>query len=419
VDLDAVRPIADAVLYEGYLLYPYRASADKNRNRWQFGVVMPTGYALTDPSERSFIQAECVVEGDATATVGVALRFLHPQRRTVQRWTGTGYDPTDVLDVDGTPLAAWEEAVEHEIVFEGSPPYLRDFAVEPAARTEPVMDRHGRLIGRVIHRRRQLRGTVLVATEPVPGPWRASRLRVRVDNRTHLPGPVDRSTALLSALVGCHAIIGVADGAFLSMVDSPEWAAAAVADCVNIGTWPVLAGPPGRRDLMLCAPIILYDHPRVAPESTGDLFDATEIDEILSLRTRALTDVEKRAARATDPRAAALIDRVEALDSTQLHRLHGTIRDPRPAPAAADAVVVAGREVRGGSRVRLRPGTRRSDAQDMFLTGRIAVVEAVLHDVEDNIYLAVTLADDPAADLQRGHGRFWYFAPDEVEPCDG
>jgi hypothetical protein len=64
----------------------------------------------------------------------------------------------------------------------------------------------------------------------------------------------------------------------------------------------------------------------------------------------------------------------------------------------------------------LRPGRRRADAQDMFLAGRAALVEAVLLDVDDTAYLAVTLADDPAADLQAAHGRFLYFAPDEVEP---
>jgi hypothetical protein len=257
--------------------------------------------------------------------------------------------------------------------------------------------------------------------------------------------------------VASHTIVEVSGGAFVSMTDPPEWAAEAVADCANIGTWPVLAGPPGHRDAVLCAPIILYDHPEIAPESPGDLFDATEIDEILTLRTLALSDAEKREARATDPRAAALIDRVEALDAGQLERLHGVVRyrgepsgsrppaheapvvpdrtRPDPAPSdqdcpwwdpaadesvspATDTVVVAGRSVARGSRVRLRPGARRADAQDMFLAGRLAVVEAVLLDVDDNPYLAVTLTDDPAADLQRSHGRFLYFAPDEVAPCD-
>ena len=83
-------------------------------------------------------------------------------------------------------------------------------------------------------------------------------------------------------------------GTFLSMTDPPEWAAAEVAACENIGTWPVLAGPADCRDLLLSSPVILYDHPEVAAESAGELFDATEIDEILTLRTLALTDAEKR-----------------------------------------------------------------------------------------------------------------------------
>src|SRR5258708_10534432 len=85
------------------------------------------------------------------------------------------------------------------------------------------------------------------------------------------------------------------------MTDPPEWAAGEVAACVNTGTWPVQAGPADCRDLMLSSPVILYDHPEVAPESAGDLFDATEIDEILTLRTLALTDAERRQTRAPAP----------------------------------------------------------------------------------------------------------------------
>ncbi len=232
------------------------------------------------------------------------------------------------------------------------------------------------------------------------------------------------------------------------MTDPPEWASPQVAACQNNGCWPVLAGPDGSRQVMLAAPIILPDHPQVAPESPGELYDGTEIDEILTLRTLALSDEEKAAARATDPRAAALIDRVDAMDAPTMAQLHGTIRamsahrrrarpaSPRPArgrraeqvpwwdPGAdasvspgTDSVIVAGHRVARGSRVILRPGARRADAQDMFLAGRAALVEAVLLDVDDTAYLAVTLADDPAADLQSAHGRFLYFSPDEVEPC--
>jgi hypothetical protein len=448
VNLETARAIADAVLYEGYLLYPYRASAQKNRSRWQFGVVMPADYADADESERPFTQAECVVEGDADTAFTVALRFLQVQQRTVSAQVAGSLVPVAALDVDGTPLAAWDEAVEREIVFTMAG--LRDdqvFHVEGGETTEPVHDRAGTLIGQVVRRRRPLSGVVILDARPLPGPWRALLLRVRVENRTTLPDAGDREAALPAALVASHTIIGVSGGSFVSMVDPPEWASEAVAACVNVGTWPVLAGPPGQRDVMLCAPIILYDHPEIAPESPGDMFDATEIDEILTLRTLALSDAEKREARATDPRAAALIDRTEALDGQQLERLHGAIRYLRPVPGdravpgddpsrasqstpwwdpeadasvspGTDTVVVAGQRVASGSRVLLRPGARRADAQDMFLAGRPALVEAVLRDVDDNLYLAVTLAEDPAADLQRSHGRFLYFGPDEVEPCD-
>jgi hypothetical protein len=193
---------------------------------------------------------------------------------------------------------------------------------------------------------------------------------------------------------------------------------------------------------MLAAPIILPDYPEVAAESPGELYDGTEIDEILTLRTLALSDEEKAAARATDARAAALIDRVEAMDAPTMEQLHGTIRAMtglRPAGAAdgvpgeadvpwwdpgadasvspgTDYVVVAGQRVARGSRVVLRPGARRADAQDMFLADREALVEAVLQDVDGVTYLAVSLADDPGADIRSAHGRFLYFAPDEVEP---
>ena len=203
---------------------------------------------------------------------------------------------------------------------------------------------------------------------------------------------------------------------------------------------------------MLSTPIILYDHPEVAEESPGELYDGTEIDEILTLRTLALSDAAKLEARATDPRAAALLDRVESMDAQTMARLHGTIRSPRamagqPAtsgrPGAAsqgngqaaepaapwwdpdadasvspdtDTVTIGGRQIGRGARVRLRPGARRADAQDMFLAGRIAEVQAVLYDVEDNPYLAVSLADVPDEDLRIAHGRFLYFSTDEVEP---
>ena len=416
MNLDAARSIADAVLYEGYILYPYRASAQKNQSRWQFGVAMSPGYAAVDPSEKSFLQTECVFEHTGQPTVEVVVRFLQVQRRTSA----------------GQP--SWDEAVEREVtVAVDAAHLLRGGRVEGFEL--PAGEEHE---AAVVRRRERVSGIVSVQADPLPGPWSAARLRVRVDNHS-APDPVPRTRdeALPTALVAAHLIIGVDGGQFVSMIDPPEWAKPEVEACKNIGCWPVLAGPGGGRQVMLSTPIILYDHPEVAEESPGELYDGTEIDEILSLRTLALTDAEKQEARATDPRAAALIDRVEALDAADFDRMHGTIRSLRGAaePSAresdipwwdpgadasvspdTDAITVDGHRIARGSMVWLRPGVRRADAQDMFLTGRRARVEAVLLDVDDTPYLAVSLADDPDEDLRVAHGRFLYFTPDEVEP---
>jgi len=434
MSLDDVRRVADAVLYEGYILYPYRASSQKNRSRWQFGVLMPPAYAAADPSETTTARAECVFTRDGEPSVDVLVRFLQVQRRT---------DPGP-----GAP-GTWDEAVEREVsvAVAGTALYgdgtATPFGIPGGEEHEATAD------GEVIRRRQALRGVVTVRATELPGPWQAARLTVGVTNQTAAglgapdsAVPDSRARALPAALVAAHMIITISGGAFVSMTDPPEWAAPAVGQCENAGCWPVLAGPAGARNVLLASPIILPDHPEVASESPGELYDGTEIDEILTLRTLALTDEEKDAARATDPRAAALIDRVESLDGAALQRLHGTIRGWQGSPPAearedggagevpwwdpeadqsvspsTDSVLVAGQRLARGSLVTLRPGARRADAQDMFLVGRTAVVEAVLLDVDDQPYLAVTLTDDPAADLHAAHGRFLYFSPDEVEPA--
>ncbi len=427
MNLDSVRKIADAVLYEGYILYPYRASAQKNRSRWQFGVVMAPGYAAADPSETSFTRAECVLEHSGQPAVRVLLRFLQVQRRT-----GDG---------DSSAAEIWDEAVEREVEVAADAAALFGDGVTQEFTVEGGEDREED----VVRRREPLAGLVSIGAAEVPGPWRAVKLQVRVENRTDLGSvPQRREDALPTSLIAAHTIITVDGGKFLSMTDPPEWARPAVAECRNEGGWPVLADPDGL--VVLSSPIILYDHPELAEESAGELYDGTEIDEILTLRTLALSDDEKAEARATDPRAAALLDRVESMDPQVMARLHGTLRSPHPAGPATeppvlteagetsvpwwdpdadasvspdtDSVTIGGRPIARGSLVRLRPGARRADAQDMFLVGRVAEVQAVLYDVEDNPYLAVSLAGVADEDLRIAHGRFLYFSTDEVEPYE-
>jgi len=409
VNLDSVRNIADAVLYEGYILYPYRASAQKNRSRWQFGVIMAPGYAAADPSETSGTRAECVMEHAGAPVIRVILRFLQVQRRT--------------RGGEGPTAESWDEAVEREVEVAADSAALSGDGVTEEFTVPGGEDREDG----AVRRREPLAGVVSVRAAEVPGPWRAVRLQVRVENRTEMGTPPrHREDALPTALVAAHTIITADGGTFISMTDPPEWAQPAVAECRNEGGWPVLV----QDQAVLFSPIILPDHPEVAAESPGELYDGTEIDEILTLRTLALSDEEKAEARATDPRAAALLDRVDSMDAQTMAQLHGTMRveglegsvpwwDPDADAAVSpdtDSVTIGGRRIARGSLVRLRPGTRRADAQDMFLIGRIAEVQAVLYDVDDNPYLAVSLAGQPDEDLRIAHGRFLYFATDEVEP---
>jgi hypothetical protein len=473
--MDRARAIADAVLYEGYLLYPYRASATKNQVRWQWGVLMPPGYAAGGTGEYAESRTELLVEPGPQAVLHVRLRFLQVQARVVEVPDGTGYRPVRSLAAGGHEYTTFEEAVEREVEtvlpFAGLATEARvPFGVPGGEDVEPVRDGGG---ARLVRRRCPLRGTLSLRADPLPGPFGGMRLRMTVQNVSpwHEPAAT-RAEALKHALVATHTLLSVSEGAFLSLLDPPEWAADAARDCRNEGSWPVLVGAPGQRETMLCAPIILYDYPEIAEQSPGELFDGTEIEEILTLRTMTLTEEEKRAARATDGRAGDLLDRVDNLPPEVLDRLHGTVRYLRAVtgetagvaaagraagdglagrrlgggalggggPASApeditarpdvpwwdpgadasvspqtDSVSIAGACVRRGSRVRLRP-SRRADAQDMFLAGRTALVQAVLLDVDGDQHLAVTLEDDPAADLAAAHGRFRYFAPDEVEP---
>jgi hypothetical protein len=466
---DGIRDIADAVLFEGYMLYPYRANDPKNRVRWQFGVLAPQGFVAHDPSERAFLQTDCLLEGAATRAT-VQVRFLHVQRRLVERAEAGGFVPAAALDVGDATFLPWDEAVVRESTHAFEIPPVVDqrgqahLHVDGGAETELLRGADGTVLGRLLRERLPLDARLSVTAEPLPGPYGVRRLRLRLENTTHWsrfdsnasdgpeardrPEATDRPEALRNALVAAHLVISVDGGAFISLIDPPEWARGYVESCEQVGTFPVLAGQPDDRSLVLAAPIILYDHPQVAPESASQFCDATEMDEMLTLRTLTLTDEEKRMVRGSDARAAALVHEVDNLPPELMDRLHGAIRSmtavarptrvlPRTSTTGdtapddlppwmnaevdasfdpeTDIVMVQGVPISKGASVRLRPGARRADAQDMFLEGRSATVEAVLSDLDGAQHLAVSL-DDLSEDGFNPHGRFLYFAADEVEP---
>ena len=339
---EPLEKIANAVLYEGFLLYPYRKSSVKNQQRWHFGTLGPIGGA-----DRTMMQTECLVEGDPFTRVDVKVRFLQLEAEH------------EILIPD---LSLGVAPQKHAILF---PPIEGSVEIESAAVSE-----------------------------------RAFRLTVRIFNLTRVSGAN-------SSMQSTHTMLAVRDGAFLSALDPPEEYRVAAAACQNIATWPVLAGREGERALMLSSPIILYDYPQIAPESAGDFFDGTEIDEILTLRVLTLSDEEKQEVRQGDDRARGILDRTEALPAEAFAKMHGAIRGLRKASKL---------EFREGDRVRLHP-RKKADIFDIALDGKIAIVESVERDFEDNIHLAVTVEDDPGREfgLMRQIGHRFFFGPEEVE----
>lgn len=446
--------IADSIMYEGYLLYPYRRSSAKNQVRWQFGVLTPRAWAEAHCSARDGVagaaeswwqQTECLIQAAPDATLSVRVRFLQLLHRSVSEPSGGGgFRPVPELRAGPRRELTFDEAVPHSfdlaVRLGGLAPRGQQFPLRApgGATREIVTDPQGRLAGLVVRSRQPVTGVVRVSAARVPDAPDLVRLRLRIANAGSATGSaLPRDEALRTSLISTHSMLAVDKGSFLSMLQPPPWAEQASRACANVRTFPVLAGNatrgPGPDQLMLSAPIILSDYPGIAPESPGDLHDAAEIDEILTLRVLTLTDAEKCEARATDPRAADILDRVETMPPAVLARLHGAIRSAEPAVSqpntpwwdqgadaavspTTDSVTIAQARVARGSRVRLRPRTHGTDPQDMFLDGKVATVEAVLTDVDGSLHLAVTLEDDPGADLHRWYGRFRYFAPEEIEP---
>ena len=443
-----IDKVVHAVLYEGYILYPYRASTKKNRQRFTFGRVYPEAYSTAEKGvEPCSMQTQCLVEGPSSATLEVTVRFLHTMERDIGELAAPmrelpSPDNPDFfhvvpeLEIEGRLYPTWQEVVERTVHVPAlSLSELRaqtrtiPFSFPATRRIEPILDHQKHIAGVIVRRQETVEGLVELTAEPVGAS--ASKITVRIVNRTPIPPAILTypNEIVMRTFASTHTILHVEGGEFISLIDPPTAYTEAAAACRNIGTWPILVGEEEKkeRDAMVSSPIILYDYPKIAPESPGDLFDSAEIDEILTLRIMAMTDEEKREMRVVDEHARRILERTETLSAGHLLKMHGVMHETGAVDEAffnpasrLETVTINGIEVREGDLVRVRPKTR-ADAMDMALAGKIAMIESIEQDAENKTHLALVLEDDPGRDLgllrQPGH-RFFYGA-DEVEPLEG
>lgn len=303
MNFDGAEKIAAAILYEGYILYPYRPTAIKNRQRWNFGTLYPRVYAEAQrPQEPFRLIAECIAGADAKASLDVRISFLQ-------------LVPTQTKDDLTDPSLAWDEAVERTSEHAGL--QINDLMTSPLSRTlSPDRDQNLQI---------ELSIGVEMLQDGV------CKLRLELQNMSLLPSGAGakRDEALPLSFVSAHLLLGINGGEFVSLLDPGPAYREAVAACCNTGVFPVLVGEEPDRGMMFCSPIILYDYPKIAPESEGDFFDGTEMDEMLTLRVLTLTDAEKKEMRNGDPRARKILERTESLTSDALLKAHGVIRGLR------------------------------------------------------------------------------------------
>ena len=301
--------VARAVLYKGFVLYPDRAAAIKNRQRRTAGQIFPRDFAVAAGSDPFVMQTQCLVRGSAPI-IDLKVRFLH----AVERELGILAQPAASLP-DGEPafrsvpllelndrhFVAWQEAAEREIPVAGFTPdeWLNGAAHIPFAfpslrEMAPIRRADGMIAAVELRTTGELAGELILAAEAVAPD--AYRVTVRIENTWHCePCEVaDRNYAQRRAFALTHTILAARGASFVSLLAPPEELKDAARNCNNQGTWPVLVGEPGQTDLVLSSPIILCDYPQPAPESPGDFFDGGAAVEDFGIRGPNLTDARAR-----------------------------------------------------------------------------------------------------------------------------
>jgi hypothetical protein len=375
---EALEQLLDSLLYEGYALYPYTPGAVKNATPTPFGIVYPPAYASGLASTFDHLELRCRLSAPPDAVLRAEVRFL-------------------------TAGGERHKAVAHRVELPGA--MVGALAAAPADKELRVQPERGPPL------------VVGMSLRAAPLDGGLHEVALRVENRTAVRSGLDRGGALARSLISTHPLVAVSGGRFISSLDS---------GCESVNTFPILARPAD--DVVLGAAIVLPDHPQIAPESRGSLFDGTEIEEALLLHVQALSDGEREEIERQDPAVREMVARAAAATPEDIIALHGrvTLRNPqtdeppREPPglidprAGEERVDVGSRSFRRGGKVVVRPGAE-ADLHARLLDGRTATIERIFTDYDGKTHLGLTIDDDPGQDLMRETGRYLYFFAHEVE----
>jgi len=270
-----IEKIADAILYEGYALFPYRKNALKNQKRFNFGVLSPQCWAELQTNEQFFQQTEILVLSNESAKILFKVRYLQLE------------DNED-----------WQTA--HEKVYENSVE-IKEFQISDF--------------------RFQIDGKIEISTEKLDG--NLFKLSFNLQNLTENESfkNLSRKEILPFSFVSTHTIFEIENGEFISIIEPPEEFQKYSQTLENINCFPVLVGDK-KRNSILSAPIILYDFPEAAESSFDNFFDGLEIDELMVMNILALTDKEKEEIKKTDDKTRKILEKIENASAEDLLKLH-------------------------------------------------------------------------------------------------
>ena len=441
----STRPprVADAVLFEGYLLYPYRASAQKNRLRWQFGVLTPPGFP--DEPDRSPHR--------------VPARTPPRRRRCTCGCGSCSCAPGPSTTPTAAPSTSWSTATTRHFPLGGGRAAggRRRARRRRAGRSTTVpFELPAEHDGRARHRRP--RRAALPAAE------RAARRRRRAAARAlrRAPAAPRRRQRRPPAPTAPPREDGAADVADRRAHPARRRPRARSSRPPTRPSGPLPATPrlrqpahlagarraAGAPDLLLSSPIILADHPQLAPESPTTCSTAPRSTRSSAAHAGAHRRGEGRGAgdrpaRGRDHRRrrrdaarrswSACTARSASLRPVGAARADAPARRRRPGrrrsddvpwwdPGAdasvdpeTDSVLVGGTPVAKGSRVLLRPRPRRRRAGPRSSPAARPPCRRCCTTSTASVHVAVSVDGDPAAELQVAHGRFRYFRPDELE----